>query len=478
MKNGFSKNFLWGGALAANQAEGAYLEEGKGLGICDVLKVGKTRLTDFDLQIDKENYYPSHEAIDFYHRYKEDIALFKEMGLKSFRFSINWARIFPNGDESQPNEAGLLFYDRLFDELEANEIEPIVTISHYETPLNLVKKYGGWNNRKLISFFTKYCEVLFQRYGHRVTYWMTFNEINNVVKIPWLAAAIDTRKVDKPEQRMYQAAHHTFVAHALAIKKLKQINKHAQMGVMLSLSGVYPETCHPKDVFGAFEFRRKSLFFGDVMIKGRYPNFAKRMFEELDVKIKIEENDLNLIKNYTSDYLAFSYYLTTVYSHETPMKFGTGGPAGKSNPYLETSEWGWQIDPLGLRYVCNELYDRYNVPLMIAENGLGGRDIVEESGEINDEARMKYLRSHLLAINEAINDGCEIIAYTWWGIIDIVSAGTGEMEKRYGFIYVEKDNEGKGSLNRKVKQSYYLYKDIIESNGSCLFEMKEGRDNE
>lgn len=473
MKNGFTKDFLWGGAIAANQSEGAYLEDGKGLGICDFLEVGKKRLLEFDMNLKDNRYYPSHEAIDFYHQYPNDIKLFKEMGLKSFRTSINWARIFPNGDEATPNEEGLRFYDKLFNELKAAGIEPIVTISHYETPLYLVKRYGGWDNRKLIDFFLTYCEVIFKRYQHQVKYWMSFNEINNVVKIPWLAAAIDVSEDENPAQRMYQAAHNMFVAHALATKKLKEINSDAQMGVMLSLSGIYPDSCHPKDVFGSFEFRRKSLFFGDVMIRGEYPSYSKRMFEDLGVDINMEADDLAIISSYTSDYLAFSYYLTTVYSHTETMKSGTGGPVGKTNPHLATSEWGWQIDSLGLRYVCNELYDRYQIPLMIAENGLGGRDAVNKSGEVNDQDRIDYLRFHLLAINEALNDGCEILAYTWWGIIDIVSAGTGEMEKRYGLIYVDKDNNGNGTLKRIPKESFYYYQKVIQSGGQSLMESND-----
>lgn len=468
MKIDFPKDFLWGGAIAANQAEGACLEDGKGLGICDILKVGKNRLREFELNIESDSYYPSHEGIDFYHRYKEDIQLFSEMGINCLRLSINWARIFPNGDDLKPNEAGLQFYDDLFDSLLDKGIEPIVTISHYETPLNLTKKYGGWDNRSLIDFFVQYCDTIFNRYQNKVKYWMSFNELNNVVKIPWLAAAIDIRESENPIQREYQAAHNMFVAHSLATKKLKEIIPEALMGCMLSLSGVYPETCNPEDIFGSNEFRRKSLFFSDVMIRGKYPSYAKRMFEEMGVVLEIEEGDLELISEYTSDYLAFSYYLTTVFSNEIKMKSGTGGPAGKKNPYLATSEWGWQKDPLGLRFVCNELTDRYQIPLLIAENGLGCKDVLIEGEQIYDQERMEYLQSHLLALHEAIKDGCDILGYTWWGLIDIVSAGTGEMEKRYGMIYVDRDNKGEGSLDRMKKASFDYYKAVIHSNGQLL----------
>lgn len=470
MKELFPKDFLFGGAIAANQTEGAYLEAGKGLGICDVLPVGKQRLLNISKTIDEGKYYPSHKAVDFYHHMEEDVALLKEMGLKCFRFSINWPRIFPKGDEATPNKEGIQFYHRLLDLLIEAGIEPIVTISHYETPLHLATEYGGWDNRKLIDFFINYCKVLFTEYGQKVTYWMSFNEINNVVKIPWFAAAIDTSKDENPAQRQYQAAHHMFVAHALAKKAMKEVNEAAQMGCMLSLSGVYPETPKPEDILGSYEFRRKSLFFGDVMIRGEYPKYSQRLFEELGVELVMEDDDLETIKNYTSEYLAFSYYLTTVYANDLEIKTGTGGPQGKKNPYLQSSQWGWEIDPVGLRYVCNELYDRYQVPLMIAENGLGAADEIDENGEIHDEERQAYLKDHLLALAEAMKDGCEVIAYTWWGIMDIVSAGTGEMKKRYGFIHVDCDNEGKGTFKRSKKDSFYYYQKIIATNGRCLKE--------
>lgn len=464
MSKGFPDKFLFGGAIAANQAEGAYQEGLKGLGICDILPVGKDRLLTIDPQLKKDHYYPSHKAIDFYHYVEEDIALLKEMGLQCFRFSINWARLFPRGDEKEANQEGIDFYHRLIDGLLAAKIEPIVTISHYETPLFLATEYGGWKNRQLISFFLNYCEVIFSEYGKKVTYWMSFNEINNIVKIPWFAGALRTEEDENPAQAQYQAAHHMFVAHSLANKSLKKINSKAKMGCMLSLSGVYPDTPNPKDIFGSYEFRRKSLFFSDVMIRGAYPAYSKRLFEELSIDLEIEKGDLETIQSYTSDYLAFSYYLTTVYSHDLKMKTGTGGPQGKKNPYLETSPWGWQIDPLGLRYVCNELYDRYQIPLMIAENGLGMEDHIDANGKIIDKERQNYLRDHLLALSEAIHDGCEILAYTWWGIIDIVSAGTGEMNKRYGFIHVDVDNEGNGTFERRKKDSFAYYKKIIEQN--------------
>lgn len=463
----FPKEFLWGGAVAANQIEGAYLEDGKGLCVSDVLEVGKERFRNTDLTIHPDKYYPSHEAIDFYHHYKEDIKLLAGMGLKCFRTSIAWSRIFPNGTEETPNEKGLAFYDSLFDELHKYGIEPIVTLSHYETPLHLVTEYGGWENRKLIAFFEKYCRTVFTRYQKKVTYWMTFNEINCVLKLPLLGGGLFIQEHDDNIlQREYQAAHHMFVANANAVKLGHEIIPDAKIGCMLSLSTSYPNTCAPEDVFETYQLRRKSLFFSDVMLRGTYPNYVKRIWEENDVHIQMQEGDLDLIKTYTNDYLSFSYYMTSNHAAGATARFNTGGHVGKDNPYLKKSSFGWPIDPLGFRYVCNELWDRYQKPMFIAENGLGCIDEITPDGKIHDTERMMYLKEHVEAMQEAIKDGCDIFGYTWWGPIDIVSAGTGEMKKRYGFIYVDKDNEGNGTLQRRLKDSYDYYKHIIETNGN------------
>lgn len=468
MKKRFPEGFLWGGALAANQCEGAYLEGGKGLCTADVVEAGEGRFKHISLTIDKENYYPSHEAVDFYHHYKEDIRMMAEMGFKCLRVSIAWSRIFPTGEEEVPNEEGLKFYDDLFETMLNYGIEPVVTMSHYESPLELTKKYNGWADRRLIGLFEKYSRVIFARYKDKVHYWMTFNEINNVLRLPYLAAGIDVTGIENFMPLAFQAAHHMFVANAIAVKLCHEICPEAKIGCMLSLSNTYPATCHPEDVFRTYELRRRSLLFSDVMLRGEYPGYANRLMDSYGAVIEMKEGDMELIRQYTNDYLAFSYYRTTIYSHDSLLEFNTGGGFGKENPYLETSEWGWPIDPLGFRYTCNELYDRYQVPLFIAENGLGRADEISSDGKIHDDERMKYLKDHVNAMGEAIKDGCDVFGYTWWGPIDIVSAGTGEMKKRYGFIYVDRDNEGNGTMERKEKESFSYYRKIIESNGDCI----------
>ncbi|MDB1941249.1 glycoside hydrolase family 1 protein [Clostridium tertium] len=464
----FPKNFLWGGAIAANQAEGAYNEDGKGLSVADILAVGADRFKNVELEINENKYYPSHEAIDFYHTYKEDIRELSELGMKCFRTSIAWSRIFPNGDDKEPNEKGLEFYDNLFDELLKNGMEPVITISHFETPLNLITKYGGWKNRKLIDFYVNYCTVIFNRYKNKVKYWMTFNEINHAHTLPLIAAAIVVKEDENKLQDIYQASHNMLVASAKAVIMGHEINKDFKMGCMLSLSPIYPASCKPEDVFESYELRRRSLFYSDIQMLGEYPSYFKRIAKENNITIEMEDEDIEILKKGVCDYLGFSYYRSSL--HEAGMKIlgNTGGLLGKKNPYLSETKWGWPIDPLGLRYVCNELTDRYHKPLFIVENGLGAIDEVTEDGEIHDEERMEYLKKHVIMMNEAIEDGADIIGYTWWGPIDIVSAGTGEMKKRYGFVYVDKDNNGNGTLKRIKKDSYNYYKQIIATNGENL----------
>lgn len=462
-KTSFPEHFLWGGAIAANQAEGAYLEDGKGLSIADLMPGGLMK----GIQENNSEFNLYHEAIDFYHRYKEDIALMAEMGFKAFRTSIAWSRIFPNGDERTPNEQGLQFYDHLFDELIKNGIQPVVTISHYETPWHLVKHYDGWKNRKLIEFYTHYCETIFKRYKDKVKIWMGFNEINNAHTITTAAAGIVIGEEENRLQAIYQASHHMFVASAIATKLCHEIIPDAKMGAMLSLSGVYPNTCHPDDVFEAYELRRRSLFYSDVLLRGEYPNYINRIWDEHHVNVQMEEGDLELIKNYPADYLGFSYYRTTTHKAGTPFIGHTGGVLGTPNPYLESTPWGWQIDAKGFRYVCNELYDRYQKPLFIVENGMGTNDEVV-NGEINDDYRIDYVRKHIEEMKEAVRDGVDLMGYTYWGPIDIVSAGTGELKKRYGFIYVDRDNDGNGTLQRMKKRSFHWYKNVIKTNGEIL----------
>lgn len=464
----FPKNFLWGGAIAANQAEGAYNEDGKGLSVADILAVGADRFKNVELEINENKYYPSHEAIDFYHTYKEDIRELSELGMKCFRTSIAWSRIFPNGDDKEPNEKGLEFYDNLFDELLKNGMEPVITISHFETPLNLITKYGGWKNRKLIDFYVNYCSVIFNRYKDKVKYLMTFNEINHAHTLPLIAAAIVVKEDENKLQDIYQASHNMLVASAKAVIMGHEINKDFKIGCMLSLSPIYPASCKPEDMFESYELRRRSLFYSDIQMLGEYPSYFKRIAKENNITIEMEDEDIEILKKGVCDYLGFSYYRSSL--HEAGMNIlgNTGGLLGKKNPYLSETKWGWPIDPLGLRYVCNELTDRYHKPLFIVENGLGAIDEVTEDGKIHDEERMEYLKKHVIMMNEAIEDGADIIGYTWWGPIDIVSAGTGEMKKRYGFVYVDKDNNGNGTLKRIKKDSYNYYKQIIATNGENL----------
>ena len=464
----FPNNFLWGGAVAANQCEGAWNVDGKGLDLASCFRNGLH--SPFTGKPDESKYFPQKESIDFYHHYKEDIALFAEMGFKVFRTSIQWTRIYPTGVEEEPNEKGLEFYDQLFAELLKYGIQPLITISHYEMPMYLVEKYHGWYGRELIEYFIIFCRTIFYRYKDQVKLWLTFNEINNMRRNANYVAGIifdgsETRQ--ERQQMIFQGAHHMFVASALANKLCHEIIPDAKIGCMLSLSNIYPYDCKPESVFETMETRRRSLYFSDVMVRGKYPGYILRVMHEEGVKLVIEEGDLEVIEKYPSEFIAFSYYRTSTHEAGKPTFYDTGGEYSTPNPYLETSQWGWQIDPLGFRYTLNELYDRYQVPLFPVENGLGAKDIVED-GKIHDSYREEYLRKHLSAMKEAIKDGVEIMGYAYWGPIDIVAASTAQMSKRYGFIYVDKDDEGKGTLQRIKKDSFAYYKHVIETNGEEL----------
>lgn len=472
-KQTFPKDFLWGGAIAAHQAEGAYKQDGKGMATPDYLPndlTGKKRDVVNKLELDPNEYYPSHEAIDHYNRYKEDIALFAEMGFKALRTSIHWARIFPKGDELAPNEAGLKHYDDYFDELLKYGIEPIITLSHYETPVHITEEYGGWENRKVIEFFERFAKTVFTRYKDKVKYWITFNQMNDITFIPSMAAGVVFEEGENQFQKIYQVAHHRFVASALAVKAGREINPSMKIGMMVYANPVYPYSCKPEDVQLAKQQEREQVyFFSDVQLRGEYPAYAKRFFREHNINLKIFDGDLELLKEYTADYLTFSYYMSSVASTNTELETIAGNVvSGIKNPHLEASDWGWQIDPKGLRITLNNFYDRYQMPIIITENGLGAVDEVNETGEIIDDYRINYVKAHIEQMREAIDDGVNLLGYTMWGPIDIVSAGTGEMKKRYGFIYVDKDNDGNGTLERKRKKSFYWYKKVIERNGDDL----------
>lgn len=471
---GLRKDFLWGGATAANQCEGAYNEGGRGLANVDLIPVGEDR-KDVVIgkmkmfEFDDEHFYPAKGAIDMYHRYKEDIALFAEMGFTTYRLSIGWSRIFPIGDEEEPNEEGLKFYEDLFKECHKYNIEPLVTITHFDCPMGLVEKYGSWRSRKLITFYERLVTVLFTRYKGLVKYWLTFNEINVILHAPFMGGGIYLEEGENEKEVIYQAIHHELVASALATKIAHEIDPNNMVGCMLAAGTYYPLTCKPEDVWAAHEANRDNYFFVDVQSRGYYPSYAIKQFEREGINIKMEPGDEELLRNHTVDFISFSYYQTrTTTSQEMELTEGNLIPSVE-NPYLKASEWGWQIDPLGLRTTLNTLYERYQKPLFIVENGLGAVDTVEPDGSINDDYRIEYMRDHIKEMIDAVDlDGVDLLGYTMWGPIDLVSAGTGEMKKRYGFIYVDRDNYGNGTLNRSRKKSFYWYKQVIASNGENL----------
>ncbi len=473
------ENFLWGGATAANQCEGGWKEGNRGMGTVDVIPWGENRLPvmkgEMDYrQLPEDSYYPSREAIDMYDHYKEDIALFAEMGFKCYRFSFSWSRIFPNGEEEEANEEGLKFYEDFIDELLKYGIEPVVTICHFDMPLALVEKYDSWKNRKVIDCFVKYCDAIFRRFRDKVTYWITFNEINMLLHLPFMGAGIRFSEGENEMQVKYQAAHNELVASAMATRLAHQINPDFKIGCMLAAGNFYPFSCNPKDVWESIKKDRDNYFFIDVQARGEYPAYAKKMFEREGIKLETGPEDDEILKEHTVDFISFSYYSSRcVSTAEEAITESTPGNVMKSvkNPYLKESEWGWQIDPLGLRVTLNTLYDRYQKPLFIVENGLGAVDRLKEDGSIIDDYRINYLEEHIKAMIEAVDeDGVDLLGYTPWGCIDLVSASTGEMKKRYGFIYVDKDNEGNGTLKRSRKKSFEWYKNVIASNGVVLKE--------
>ena len=467
----FPKDFLWGGAIAANQCEGAWNVDGKGISTADCMTAGSLKVKrEYTDGIIEGRNYPSHEAIDFYHRYKEDIRLFAEMGFRCFRTSINWTRLFPQGDEEFPNVKGLAFYDSLFDECLKYGIEPVVTISHYETPYSLVKKYGGWSNRRLIDFYINYCKTIFHKFRNKVKYWLTFNEINVITLHPAMAAGLRIAKEDNYEQRVFQAAHHMLVASARAVQAGHRINPEFKIGMMMLYPTFYAETCHPDDQIKAMEAMDLHYIFPDVQVRGAYSPKARKYFEAKGVSLAMDSEDEAILRQGTVDFIGFSYYNSNVASHRMGKEMTAGNMLNAiKNPYLKASDWGWIIDPAGLRIALNHLYDRYQVPLFVVENGLGASDILEADATIQDTYRIQYLKEHIEQMKLAVNtDGVDLMGYTPWGCIDLVSAGTGEMKKRYGFIYVDKDNEGKGSLRRYKKASFDWYKKVIASDGEEL----------
>lgn len=473
---GLSKNFLWGGATAANQAEGGVLEGGRGLSNVDLLPTGPDRKKvasgDLEMLEWKDGYYyPAKEAIDMYHRYMEDIQLFAEMGFKVYRMSLSWSRIFPNGDDLEPNEEGLVFYESIFEELKKHNIEPLVTIAHFDVPIHLTKEYGGWRNRKLVDFYSRYAETVLKRYKGLVKYWLTINEINILLHQPFVGGGIVFKEGENKLEINYQAAHHQLLASALATKIAHEVDSENMVGCMLAGGSHYPYTCRPEDYQEAINRDREGYFFIDVQARGKYPNYALKKFEREGLNIQMEEGDHAILAASPVDFVTFSYYCSrTVSAHSEDYAQATGNlfPSIK-NEHLPSTEWGWQIDPLGLRNSLNQMYDRYQKPLFIVENGLGAIDIPDENGYVADDYRIDYLKKHVQALKDAVEiDGVELLGYTTWGCIDLVAASTGQMSKRYGFIYVDRDDEGKGTLNRTKKKSFEWYKKVIASNGEEL----------
>ncbi|MEC1042357.1 MULTISPECIES: glycoside hydrolase family 1 protein [Bacillus] len=484
LKKGFSDDFLWGGATAANQIEGAYLEGGKGLSTSDfaaykdpyekgkvnnfTFDVSSAELTRYKEQPDEFD-FPKRRGIDFYHRYEEDIALFAEMGFKVFRLSISWARIFPTGLEDKPNEEGLAFYDNVFDECAKYGIEPLVTMSHYEMPITLTEKYNGWMSRELVPLFEKYARAILERYKNKVKYWITFNEMNMNLNSLYTGAGILEDLVDHKLQAAYQASHHQFIASALTVKAAKEIIPNVQIGCMINQIEAYAKTTKPEDQLQAVKSNQLNMFYPDVQARGEYPTYMVKYFADNDIKLDIEEQDEQILKEGIVDFVAISYYMSHVAeAREDAAELAGTFDSPIKNEHLELSQWDWPIDPMGLRISLIKLYDRYQKPLFVCENGLGARDTLTTDKEIHDDYRIDYLKQHIEQMKEAVKEGVDLMGYTPWGCIDLISCGTSQMSKRYGLIYVDQDDRGNGSLNRYKKDSFYWYKKVIATNGEDL----------
>jgi 6-phospho-beta-glucosidase len=474
---GFPEGFLWGGAIAANQAEGAWQADGKGWSVADInrfqgdLPLDKRynfEMTTADVEsamADTAGRYPKRDGIDFYHTYPQDLALLAGTGMNAFRTSVSWARVFPNGDETEPNEAGLAFYDALVDEIIANGMEPVLTVSHYEMPLHLTTAYAGWYSRELIDFFTRFCEVLFERFRGRVKYWIGVNQINLIGFESFNHLGVAADKVGNLAEAKYQAVHNELVACARATLRLREIDPDAQFGVMLCHGNTDPASCKPADILAALQQNQLEYYFADVALRGRYPGFALRYFADHGISLEFGADDEAELAAGTADFLAFSYYYTRIIDAET---WAAGKSNGIPNPHLEASPWGWAINPTGLRVALNQYWDRYQVPLMIAENGLGAFDTPDASGRVHDDYRIAYYREHVRALREAVDDGVDVIGFFPWGPIDIVSCSSSEMSKRYGFVHVDLDDYGQGSGVRRPKDSYDWYTKVVASNGEEL----------
>lgn len=473
----FPEDFLWGGAIAANQAEGAWREGGKGISVADIneyvpnIELRKmsnkemTRQRVMDYIADNTSIFPKREAIDFYHTFKDDLKLLKDAGFKTFRTSISWARIYPDGDNAAPNEEGLRFYDDLIDEIVACGMEPLITLSHYEMPINLALKYNGWKDRVLVDFFFNFAKTCLDRYKGKVKYWIPVNQINLIKYESFNHLGIFEDEVENLMQEKFQGIHHELVASAMIKQYAQSLNAGLQVGVMLYSDFAYPETQSPEDNFGAYKRNQTELYMADVAMRGSYPGYILRFFEEENIKLDITEDDKRLLKN-TADFMSFSYYNTFLTNAETASNYRKNA---FPNPDLPASDWGWSVDPTGLRYLLNFYWDRWQKPLLITENGIGCFDEIID-GEINDDYRIDYLKAHLLSIAEAIRDGVNVVGYYMWSPIDIVSCSSSQMTKRYGLIHVDLDDYGRGDAKRRLKKSYSWYKTVISTNGKSLSE--------
>lgn len=480
VRKGFPQGFFWGGAVAANQCEGAWLEDKKGWCVADILRVqdkgdpkkkSNREITTADIEFamkDTDGYYPKRYGIDFYHTYPEDLKLLAGTGMNSFRISVNWARIYPNGDDESPNEAGLAFYEKLVDEIIGNGMEPLVTLSHYEMPLHLATEYSGWYNRETIGFFVKYCETVMRRLKDKVKYWIVVNQINLIHHESFNHLGIPADRVDNLWEAKFQGVHHECTACAMVTKIAHTINPGFQVGMMVYDGLSEPASPSPEDVLSNMRRNQMEYFFSDLLIRGEYPGYALRFFQDHGIHLEIREEDEKVLKENPADFFAMSYYYSCISSAQSNKSYGVNEDGAMPNPCLKANEWGWAVDPEGLRTVLNYYYDRYQKPIIIAENGYGSKDVVGEDGRVHDDYRIDYLSRHVAAIKEAIMDGVDVIGYYPWGPIDIISCSSSEMTKRYGFIYVDQDDYGRGSKKRIKKDSYDWYKRVVESNGEVL----------
>ena len=472
-----NKTFLWGGSIAAHQCEGAWNEDGKGLALMDVVTSGDV---DHDRIIHEKKqpgyYYPSETGIDFYHRYHEDIQLFAEMGFNTLRISIDWSRIYPNGDDEKPNPEGIKYYQNVIDALLEKHIEPIVTLYHFEMPLAIVEKYGSWTSRETIELYLRYCRTMFEALKGKVHYWVTFNEMNHIDSqmslsdfFTYFVAGIKFSELKDAPQTLAICAYHMTLASVRAIKLAHEVDSQNKVGCVFGLTPNYPYSCNPEDVMLSYKRMTRDLYQIDAMCYGKFPEYKLREYQRLGIHLTVIEEDRRSFKDGKLDFLGINYYASEVsIAKETPdMKKAFFG--GVKNPYLVESDWGWSVDPIGLRYILNVVDKRYQLPIMITENGIGAVDTVEPDGSIHDTYRIEYLQQHLTTLKQAvIEDDVNCIGYLMWGPIDLVSATTGEMKKRYGFIYVDKHDDGSGSMKRIPKDSFYWYQDVIKTNGKNL----------